>query len=209
MAVDLVELAKHSDSQEKIAPLFDVALELAKTLPQEAIFIDVGTRAGGSAGAMMMAVHESQRPRWVFTVDPHGGRVYRAGNEVVPRMYEEGLYKEAMKYLSQLAGEYNVHHCHWRLTSQDFMRIWPDIGFWYAGAEIPKTFGLVYLDGEHTEEAVSQEFSWFEPRLVEGGLVIVDDIRYYRQKENDVIKRLWDESQIVGDQFYWRKKAAA
>ncbi len=36
----------------------------------------------------------------------------------------------------------------------------------------------MYLDGEHHIDIVKKEFQWFKERLVDGGVIVIDNINY-------------------------------
>lgn len=153
---------------------------LAAALPEAAIFLEIGTRRGGTAMAMLNAVHRSeQRNRWVWSVDPYGDRLYRSGKQTLYAGYSEGFYREAMVDLYGAAAALDLNYCHWRLTSEAFRAMLGSDWFEFdcARQSVMPVFGFVSLDGEHTIPAVLDEVRCFMPRLAPGGAILIDDLQ--------------------------------
>lgn len=172
-----IDLTDHPDGFDKLC---DRARAAARKLPETAIFVDVGSRKGGSSLALLEAVRTSWKlGRWVFSIDPYGDKPYNGG---------ESLYGEEQCRLMHFATSlYAIQHKlnfqHWRLTSLDYIRIIDTIGFWDAGKPLERQYGFVILDGDHDADTVSAEYNYFWPRLASGGTLVMDDVAYYRDDE--------------------------
>jgi predicted O-methyltransferase YrrM len=151
----------------------ELALEISRSLPEDASFCEVGTRSGDSAILLLDAIRESGKSRWLFTVDPYGDKPYHGADSYD---YGEQHYRNAMKGLSDFAYEHDLLHCHYRMRSQEFGWMCENIEFWYGRGTHRQKYGFVYLDGEHRVEAVAKELEYFLPRLVPGGVIVIDDI---------------------------------
>ena len=138
-------------------------------------FLEIGTRAGGSALLILRLldlVYAPTAPRpLVLTVDPYGSRPY----EGAPFEYDDRHYR-AMK--QALVGYAN--HIHYMMDSELFLRQLDQLYLWRAGARRPLDhFGLVYLDGSHDPTVVWAEIERLLPRVIAGGFLIVDDTDWF------------------------------
>lgn len=194
-------------------------LEISKEIDEKYIFCEIGTRSGDSGIQLLSSIKESNKKRWLFTVDPYGDKPYRATTDMDARGrefgYDDQCYRNGMMTLSTYAYNNDLLHYHWRMTSKDFMDNVESIEFWSNKEKIDYEFGLVFLDGEHYEGIIMQEFGWFKDRLVDNGLIIIDDIENIWQssyvEESDYIKFLGTvftdgEWNVNGGKLYYIKK---
>lgn len=192
-----------SDHIQNLDYLYGRVLEKAKQLPEHIPFLEIGTRAGGSALAFLFAIKESgRRKRPLFTIDPYGNKPYLRGSEILNMDYGEHFYRTAMRYLSQYSFDNKLSHQHWRLTSIDYMTIRDSIDIWYDGQLLENTYGFVYLDGAHEEQTIATEISYFYPRLCEGGLLVIDDSEHIIHSPNDVIRESLKKAESNGNRLY-------
>jgi predicted O-methyltransferase YrrM len=146
-------------------------------------FLEIGTRAGGSALLILRLLERMYpppaRPPLLLTVDPYGSLTYAGG----PHQYDDRHYL-AMK--RTLAGYAN--HVHYMMDSELFLRQLDQLYLWRAGSRISfDHFSLVYLDGSHDPAVVWPEIECLLPRVIPGGFLIVDDTDWF---EGTVRKRL-------------------
>ena len=190
--------------------MYGEILHTAETLPPEALFCEIGTRNGGTALLALIAIKESNVNRTMLTIDPYGNKLYRTTNH---NEYPDTFYRTAMKELSSFCYNYNLNHIHYKMTSDEFIhgvdsRV---IHIWSSDVIVPNypvypfSFGYVYLDGEHVPEIVSRELSWFVPRLVKNGLLVIDDIHYINDSELPYIRPVLELSTVIDDRSFYRK----
>lgn len=204
--MDLNDAFSLSDHIQNLDYLYSRALEKAKQLPEHIPFLEIGTRAGGSALAFLFAIKESSRKkRPLFTVDPYGNKPYLRGSEVLNMDYGERFYRTAMRYLSQYSFDNNLFHHHWRLTSKDYMLIRTQIDFWYDGQLLENHYGFVYLDGDHEEKTIESEITYFSTRLCDGGLLVIDDSEHIIHSTNEIIQEFLQKAESNGNRLYWEK----
>lgn len=200
----MLSIAKrYSDHPDGFDELYRVALEKAQSIPWGIPFVEIGTREGGSALLFLEAIRASKIPRPLITVDPYG-LAYISGPDHYQPIGEE-RYRQAMKMLSEFSHQHRLTHIHQRMTSEAFMKMWPEIGLWIEGEQINKRpFGLVYLDGEHTEDAVNLELDWLLPQMIPGGLIIIDDIECITNPNGNhaVLTRVFKEGKKHGNRLY-------
>lgn len=138
-------------------------------------FLEVGTRAGGSALLILRLLdllYPKARPRpLLITVDPYGSLPYPGA----PFQYDDRHYR-AMK--QTLAGYAN--HIHYMMDSGLFLGQLEQLYLWRAGCRIRfDHLSLVYLDGSHDPDVVWGEITALLPRIVPGGFLIVDDTDWF------------------------------
>lgn len=204
--MDLNDAFNLSDHLQNLDYLYAQVLEKAKQLPEDMPFLEVGTRAGGTALAFLFAIKESgKRNRALFTVDPYGNKPYLRGSEVLNMDYGEHFYRTAMRYLSQYAFDHRLRHQHWRLTSLDYMLVRGSVDVWYDGVLVGNTYGFVYLDGDHEENTVAMEIEYFYPRLCSGGLIVVDDSEHIVESQHPTIRQFLEKATSNGNRLYVEK----
>lgn len=207
-----------SDHQAGLGLFYERALEVARELPAGLPFIEIGTRAGGTALLLLEAIFTSGIQRPLITVDPYG-KPYQSGPgeylspgqpNSCPAMEHylptgEEHYRTAMANLSSFAQEHGLNHVHYRMTSADFMDAWPHVmKLWMDGEPInERPFALVYLDGEHTPETVSRELCWLLPRMSADGLIVIDDTQHIRESKIAPIHLAFERGGEHGNRLYY------
>lgn len=150
----------------------EVVEECLKLAP-EGIYLEVGTRMGGTA---LFAMQEP-KSRVVISVDPYGDRPFRdMEGDYSKYKFPNTMYTDTMQQLFEYAKEYKKTFIPYKMTSQDFTQ--NSFGIWLDGEESKNTeveYSYVLLDGEHTNEAVQQEIDFFAPRMKKGGVLLVDN----------------------------------
>lgn len=167
-------ILEHCDHPDGIEFFYEQVYKCAQRMREDAIFVEIGNYRGGSSLAMLEAI-KNTKPRWLYTIDPYGTKPFKVEKEYDDSKYDEDIYRDAMKLLSDYAHKNKLNHYHWRMTSDDFMKIYPKIDFWHNGTVVDPIFGCVYIDGEHTPEQVNREIEFFYNRMPNGGLIILDD----------------------------------
>lgn len=192
----------HKDGAELI---YDMALEYSKRLPANYIFMEIGCWRGGSTMALMQAVKDSGVDRWVWSVDPYGSKPFKLGMGIQQEAdYNEDIYRSAMTNMSTFAEELGVKHYHWRMTSDDFMKVVETIDFWDGGKTIAPEFGFVYIDGDHNCYTVEREMLWLVDRMPDNkSMIVLDDVPYIDMQDRPIIKRAVNEGLHDNHRAYW------
>lgn len=192
------------DHNQEMEFFYDSIINVAKTLDSDAIFIEIGTRAGGTALLALNAILDSKISRQFITVDPYGNKPYFAGKETFGGIYGEDYYQVAMKEISTYCFNNKLYHTHFKIESSDFIKIFEQVKFWYEGRLLNTKFGYVFLDGEHTEEAIVKELEWFLPRMYNGGLIVIDDVSYNPNPTNELLKEVFSKSINKGNRAFYK-----
>jgi predicted O-methyltransferase YrrM len=150
LAVELVGLdARLTDSEKRWM------WEAAQSLPENALYCEVGTDRGGSANVVLLA-HPTVR---VFTIDPMNGDPKR-------RSFLKSRF-------SSFKGR--IHLVPYVSVDED-RRALASIRKALKGME--PEFDMLFLDGAHTDEDISQEIDLYLPLVKPGGLICGHD--YHR-----------------------------
>ena len=191
------------DHNSEIEYFYNSVFEVAKNTSPDALFLEIGTRAGGTALLALNAILDSNIQRYLITVDPYGQKPYFAGEQAMGGIYGEDYSRVAMYEIAKFCNDYNLNHSHFRLESNDFMNMFESVKFWCNGKINPVQFGYVYLDGEHTEEAMFTELSWFLPKMVKNGLIVIDDVSYNPTPKNELLKEIFGKSINKGNRAFY------
>lgn len=181
MSLNLDFIKQYADHPQGLEDVYQAALEASMDLPDDYMFIEAGTRAGGSALAILQAINDSGSQRWLITLDPYGDKPYKVGDEVVTLDYGENHYRTAMKVLSEYSFDNSLNHAHFRMKSLDWMKTFESNEYWYSGEKMQPKFGFAYLDGDHDSDTVNAEYAWLSKKTPETQ-VVVDDAHYLRKE---------------------------
>lgn len=153
---------------------FSVVEECVTRAPA-GLFLEVGTRRGGSAIRTMQLMPKGST---LISVDPYGDKRYVDYLGVdTPYPFPDSMYMEALQNLSTYALNHDKNFVQYKMTSVDFLQ--SDFVYWTEGKGTPTSqmkFSFVLLDGDHTDETVRQEVELLTPRMVSGGIILIDNI---------------------------------
>lgn len=188
---------QYSDHTEELELIYNKAFEVSSKLPDDYIFVETGTRAGGSALAILNAIKDSNSKRWIFTIDPYGEKPYKVGDDIATNLeYDENKYRTAMKVIADYALENKLNHAHFRMKSLDWMKMFDFAEFWHEGETLQAKFGFAYLDGDHDTDTVSKEYAWLSGHTKDVS-VLVDDAHYLSAKLIKTGKKVGDKLWIT------------
>ena len=198
-------LLANTDHPHGAELIYDMAVQYSKQLPEDYIFMEIGCWKGGGTMELMQAVKDSGVDRWVFSVDPYGSKPFKLGLGIQEEAdYNEDIYRDAMANMANLAKELGVKHHHFRMTSDDFMKVLPQIEFFDKGKVIEPKFGFVYVDGDHNCFTVEREMLWLKERMTVGDtMIVLDDVKYIDMEDRPIIKQAIDEGFIDENRCYW------
>lgn len=202
MKPGIIENIDHPDGAELI---YDMALQYSQQLPEDYIFMEIGCWKGGSTMALMQAVKDSGKDRWVWSVDPYGSKPFKLGDGIQEEAdYNEDIYRAAMENFARFAKQLGVKHYHWRLESEDFFHIIEQVNFWDKGELVNPKFGFVYIDGDHDGEVVAREMEWLKVRMPENkSMIVLDDTPWITVKNQPIIQTAIDQGLADNHRTYW------
>jgi hypothetical protein len=177
-STELFRLAEeNTDNRPSMALLREKATEVFGRVGPEHPVLEFGTRSGGSALALLSAILDRDRIRPLITVDPYGGLPYHTDLKEIPWVYSNPLYRGMMTRLSTAVERSGLNWMHLMMRDSDYMEhVWPDVPLYLSTELIFRpTFSFVYLDAEHTEDAVRRQLEWLKGKVADGGVILIDD----------------------------------
>jgi len=139
-------------------------------------YLEIGVRSGGGSLNIHNVLSKFDSESILLSVDPYGDKIYKTGTKEIYMGYSEQHYKDAIR----LIAENTTSKCPWllyRMTSTDWIHNNISI---YQSKQIYNNqkikYSAVILDGEHETKIVSKEFEYFKNSLIDGGIIIIDNI---------------------------------
>lgn len=207
--MELQECIKYSDHSNGLEEFYEKALRIALEAPEGVPFLEIGTREGGSALVLLKAIKDSRVSRPLITIDPYGSKPYilekdEKHPELIPEGFKlididhrEDYYRGAALLLAEVCFREKLDHFHFHIESADFMKTFPEMKIWWEGKVIDQKFAFVYLDGEHNIAPVLNEIKWFLPKMINGGIIAIDDIEHLYDSGDDLLTRFIKESHVT------------
>ena len=187
-------------------PIAEERLRLLRQMPQQSICAEIGVYQGQFSSAILKIT----KPRelhlidaWKFISDPAYSRSWFGGRIGQSQATMDRIYRRVTKQFADeiAAGTVKIH----RKLSADAAASFPD-----------HYFDWVYIDADHTYEAVSQDLHAFYPKLRDAGFVAGDNYGYrpdwwwkdgVKRAVDEFVAEGWcDAPQISNDQFVMQKK---
>jgi hypothetical protein len=153
--------------------LHSVVKSLDAKFDNSYMMAEVGTDTGTTAAWTLRAI----RPGRLFhTIDPYGGKPYNIDDQLYNTFdYDDKKYRQTMSFVSMLANQLGITWTHWKMRSQDWVKMFDNIQWWADGKVQEPKFCWAYLDGEHAWEPILIEFEYFYDRMPSGAVICVDD----------------------------------
>jgi hypothetical protein len=130
--------------------------DMARAAPETGCIVEVGAYRGRSTTALGLGARAGARPT-VYAVEPHAPFVGTRGGSYGPAD-REVFYRNVLAFgLGRDVGLV-------AMTSEAAASAWPH-----------GPIGLLWLDGDHREEAVRREVALWRPHLVDGASVAFHD----------------------------------
>lgn len=202
---DNLDLSSFCDHPHGLDIFCKYVSQAANQTPVDALFVEIGSYRGGSALHILNIIRQTDKRRFLITIDPYGAKPFTVGEEIRPdAIYDEKIYRDAMAVLSGYSLHHELNHVHYRMTSDDFMRVWESIDFYFEGKKIEKKYGFVYIDGDHNPLQVNREIEYFVPRLVKGGIIALDDITYVKN-DHPLMQEIVAKGRFDNFRVYYEK----
>lgn len=183
--------------------LYNVVKGLVDKFDDSYMLAEVGTDTATSALWTFKALKGSKK--WFHTIDPYGGKPYNINETTTLEFdYTDHKYRGTLATLSRMAKEENINHCHWKIRSHDFIKIFDQLEFWGDGKIMEPKFCWAYLDGDHAWSAIIPEFDYFYDRMPKGGVICIDDYNLLSEGSIPSVLAKYEGSYqlIVEDEHY-------
>ena len=185
------------------------------------LILEIGVRLGGSAFVTFKAFQDAQGGHYnrrFIGVDCYGSWAPSFTNE---------MKIAAKRNLFEYAWENHIDYTLLELEDTEFIEryadgvptynrtLWETKGKQYKPDDIEwkrtiNEYSLVHLDGPHRMEDVVVETDFFEPRVVQGGIIVYDDVDKPKKYDHDVFEptllvRGWELIERTGSKASYRK----
>lgn len=174
---------------------YQALYDVAHSVPSDQAIVELGTYYGASAIALGQGARDGSGAP-VYTVDSHDLPGYRTTTGVGPRARNTIDYTDPAIRL-QAAAAIRAAGLDQQVTMvQGFSE---QVGQEWTGPRV----GLLYIDGDHRQGAVRQDYAAWEPHLTRDATVVFDDFRdafpgVLAELRRLVAKGVLDEPYTVG-----------
>jgi hypothetical protein len=173
------------DGWTDFEPLYQ---EVVDTAPEGAVLVEVGSWLGRSAAAMCTAIRKSKKRLTFFCVDTWLGT--QNGEEAVwCRGIVQDLGGDAFPKFHENMEHWRGLYYPLRMTSHRASELFLD-----------KSAYFVFLDAEHSVEALTDDIACWQPKVAPGGILAGHDISWESVRE--VVDRAFPWKLVCGDS--WR-----
>ena len=147
-------------------------IELLESREKPYNVLEIGTMAGGTLWLWCQLAHPHA---FVLSVDlPGGGFGGGYAPEAIPKLL---TYSTHQQWIQLFRGD--SHNPQMFKSVKRFLR--------------GKKLDLLFIDGDHTLEGVTQDWEMYSPLVADGGLVVFHDIVEHTAMPTCQVKPLWDE----------------
>lgn len=107
--------------------------------------------------------------RWVRSFKKRFSRQYKAQKKAGSLYYDDDFFRQTMEIYEKFVGPFDAVHIHKGLsTSREIHQ-----------AVAGKNFKVIYIDGDHSFDAVKSDIAWYAPLVRSGGYLVMDDAGYF------------------------------
>lgn len=136
----------------------DIYAEMVDSVSSPAVFVEIGTMAGLSAAVMTSFIVNSRKPIDFYSIDPLPDLEGEQAFEMYGQDFDVPIYTLMIRNLKSL----NLHRymTQLRMKSVDASQLFGD-----------KSVDFVFIDGEHSEKAVREDFEAWYPKVKPTGVI--------------------------------------
>lgn len=185
-----MKLELYSTGLETDSSSYDVLERAVQKAPQGGLYLEIGTRRGGSTKVMIDALARQQLQEFptLICLDPWGNIEYAERQGVKRRLdYTNSMRDDTLKNLYAY-----VHHkpvsLH-VLTLEDteyFERFKDGFPVYDQNKKFFKNYSCVFFDGPHDVETLMIEIGFFNQRKLPGTIWVFDDIQGYYPHDEQI-----------------------
>lgn len=167
------------DGHEKGYEVLKHALELS---PNIGLSCDIGVRKGRSSQLIMEHVARTKENPTHIAIDPYGSIGYHADRYLPAGQsdYSNQMRRETMNNLSKLGMDLNVNLLFLPMEDTEFFQRFGDgVPLYQHEKALINEYGFVFVDGQHSLEAVRHAINFFSSRMVSNGVLMFDNTNVY------------------------------
>ena len=157
---------------------------IAQVTDVPGLFLEIGTRRGGSMQIMIDAALSTNQPRTFVSIDPYGNIPYHNGQGITKYDYTNRMKCEALSDLYGYAARKGVNLVTFTMDDAAFMgTFYNGIPIYEENKRIENRIAFAFLDGPHDVEAISAEMQWLLRFATTGTRVVIDNIDLFKLEE--------------------------
>lgn len=176
-----MELKLYSTGLECDSGSYDVLERAVEKAPLGGLFLEIGTRRGGSTKVMIDALIKRADGQVLICLDPWGNIEYAEREGVKRRLdYTNQMRADALKNLYAYTHNKPISLHVLTLEDTEFFARYAD-GFpvYDQNKQILKDYSCVFFDGPHDVDSLKVEIDFFNQRKIPGATWVFDDIYHY------------------------------
>lgn len=188
-------------------------IEALTLIPPHGLTCEFGVRKGRSSQIIMEQTAGMPNPTHI-AVDPYGSIAYYSNKLLPPGTtdYSNQMKLEAMKNLSTIACELGVNLLFLPMEDTEYFKRFSDgVPVYNHIKTIVNEYSFVFVDGQHSLEAVLNAANFFLSRMKSGGIIVFDNADCYDHNIVDELlvknsfeqmEQLAEPSQLDFKKFY-------
>lgn len=161
---------------------YGILLEALKMSPNQGLTCDIGIRKGRSSQLIMEHTAQFRQNHTHISIDPYGSIGYHATTYLPPGVtdYSNQMRRETVYNLSKIAMQLNVNLFFLPMEdSEFFIRFADGVPVYQETKELVNEYGFVFVDGQHSLEAVRAAVNFFSTRMAPNGVLMFDNTDVY------------------------------
>lgn len=175
--------------------ILERAIEAVKGIP--GLFLEIGTRRGGSMKIIMDAAAATEQVRTFVSVDPYGNIPYvDRDNHITKYDYTNAMKCETLSALYAYSGRFGFNLITFTLTDEAFFRAFRQgVPVYSETTKITNVYAFAFLDGPHDTDSVAKELAFLADRTKTGAQVVIDNYQFFD------LKAVREYAELIGFRF--------
>lgn len=161
---------------------YEVLLRALEMSPAQGLSCDIGVRKGRSSQLIMEHISVRKQNHTHIAIDPYGSIGYQATRYLPEGTsdYSNQMRRETFSNLSKIAMDLEVDLFFFPVEDSEFFKRFSDgVPTYQYTKQIVKDYGFVFVDGQHSLDAVREATNFFSTRMARGGILMFDNTDVY------------------------------
>lgn len=170
---------------------YDVLYESAKAIKDvPGLTCEIGVRLGGGSESIIQGLLDNGDPHRIHIgIDPYGCLPFDSSWDQMQLQldYSNKMKQTFLKKMYQWCEEIHFEFLFFPMEDTEFFQRYADGVPIYNGTRtLINRYALVHLDGPHVPGVVLKEAHWFKDRIPPGGILIVDDVDFFKNYREEI-----------------------
>lgn len=174
---------------------YDILERAVEQAPPAGIFIEIGTRRGGSTKFIIDAMMRSGKEESTLVcVDPYGNIEYAEREGVVRRLdYDNKMRNDTLKNLFSYTHDLTIDvHLLILEDTEYFTRYGDGFPVYNEHKRLLTEYSCIFYDGPHDVASLKVEIDFFQSRTLPGALAVFDDVSGYYPHDEEIEPYLFE-----------------